>query len=321
MSQSPAAPSRLVTPEAVELQFETAGLGSRSVAILLDLVIQGVVLVLLNIAVAVFLLEGSGLAGMVVALVLSALVLLGYPAVWETLWRGRTPGKAAMGLRVVTRDGAPVQFRHAAVRSFLMLVDLWMTSGFAAVVSILLSRDEQRLGDLAAGTVVLRERSGAGAPSAVRFDPPPGWEGYAASLDTAGLTPDDYGAVRSFLLRVHSLSRDVGEPLAWQLATTVAQRLGHQPPPQIGPDAYLACVAAAHQRRGEGAGLASGGVPGVTPSSSPAATDATGSTAWAPAAGVWAETTRPVVSDRPDSGAPQSAPARSGGDGGFAPPG
>lgn len=244
------APPRLVTPEAVALQFETAGLGSRTLAMLIDLAIQGT----LSVAalVAVIGLSGSGqsaTAGVVVVLLVLTAILLGYPIAFEALWRGRTPGKAALGLRVVTTDGAPIRFRHAAVRGFLSLVDFYLTSGAAAVLTVLSTRDNQRLGDLAAGTLVLRQRTGAKAPVPVSFSVPPGWEPYAATLDPAGLTGDDHVAVRSFLLRAPSLPPGTRSTLGAQIATTVAGHMGHVPPPGTHPEGFLACVAAVHQQR------------------------------------------------------------------------
>lgn len=244
------APPRLITPEAVVLQFETAGLGSRTLAVMIDLAIQGVLLIVASIPLVA--LAGSGTSatgGIVVALLVFTVVLLGYPIAFETLWRGRTPGKAALGLRVVTTEGAPIRFRHAAVRGFLIPVDLYLTSGAGAVLSVLFSSDNQRLGDLAAGTLVLRQRTGARAPTPVSFQVPPGYEPYAATLDPAGLTDDDHIAVRSFLLRAASLPPETRHALGVQIATTVAGHMGHTPPPDTHPEAFLACVAAVHQAR------------------------------------------------------------------------
>ena len=244
------APPRLVTPEAVVLQFETAGLGSRTLAVLIDLAIQGVMLVVASFPLIALADAGdSATGGIVVALLVFTVILLGYPIAFETLWRGRTPGKAALGLRVVTTDGAPIRFRHAAVRGFLTLVDLYLTSGAAAVLSMLFTRDSQRLGDLAAGTLVLRQRTGAAAPAPVSFAVPPGYEAYAATLDPAGLTGGDHVAVRSFLLRAATLPAEARAQLGAQIATTVAAHMGHTPPPGLHPEAFLACVAAVHQAR------------------------------------------------------------------------
>jgi RDD family len=173
----------------------------------------------------------------------------GYFAAMETLWRGRTIGKAALGLRVVTREGAPVRFRHAAIRTLLGLVDFGLGSGFFAVVFVLFSRDNQRLGDLVAGTLVLRERSAATQLAPVSFDPPPGLESYTATLDVTGMGIEEYQAVRSFLLRARQLAPASRASLAVQLATPLAARLRPPPPDGLPPEGYLRAVAAAYQRR------------------------------------------------------------------------
>jgi uncharacterized RDD family membrane protein YckC len=248
-----AASARMVTPEAVALEFQTANVGSRILAYVIDMAI-----VIAGILAGVFAVALLGQATDVVVpdWVAVAIVLVLLPAWWlgyfiafETLWRGRTPGKAALGLRVVTTEGAPVRFRHAAIRALLGLVDFALASGFFAVIFILLTRDNQRLGDLVAGTLVLRERSGLAAPAAVGFAPPPGLEVYTATLDTSRLSIEEYQAVRTFLLRAASLPPGPRAALALQLANPLAGRLRPPPPAGISPEQFLACVGAAHQQR------------------------------------------------------------------------
>lgn len=247
-------PAGVVTPEAVRLQFDTAGVGSRSVAFALDVLVQGLALVTLLVA-GGLVAEGAGagpppwVAATLVAL-LSFAVVWGYPVAMETLWRGRTLGKAAMGLRVVTKEGGPVRFRHAAVRAALGLVDFVVSSGAVAVLCVLFTRDNQRLGDLVAGTVVLRERTGMGRPTPVGFEVPAGAEAYAATLDVSALTTEDYAAVRAFLLRAPGLPEQVRVRLAADLAAALAGRLRHTRPEQVDPQTFLACLAARYQRRG-----------------------------------------------------------------------
>jgi uncharacterized RDD family membrane protein YckC len=238
----------IVTPEAVVLEFETGGVGSRLIGAVIDLAIRVVLFVVLAVGSAVIgmVVPQVGVAGVFVALFV---VVFGYPIAFETLWRGRTPGKAVMGLRVVTVEGSPIGFRHAAIRALLGLVDFILTSGGAAVLSVLVTPRNQRLGDLVAGTLVIRERTGAAQPTAATFWVPPGYESYAASLDVSGLTAPDYSAVRSFLLRAGSLDPRLRHDLAVQIATPLLGRLRHTPPPWVGPEAMLACVAAAYQHR------------------------------------------------------------------------
>src|SRR3954467_938210 len=155
----------LVTPEAVVLQFETAGLGSRMLARLLDSLIQFAILLFVLIVASLASRAGVGSTPLRIVLLLAVFsIIFVYPAVFETLWRGRTPGKAALGLRVVTREGAPVRFRHASIRSALWLIGGLLMAGSIAVISVLATKDNVRLGDMAAGTIVLRERTGARQP-------------------------------------------------------------------------------------------------------------------------------------------------------------
>jgi uncharacterized RDD family membrane protein YckC len=242
---------RMVTPEAVALEFTTANVGSRVLAFLIDGVIVGVVSFAGLFLLGVF----ADSAPLPMWLVFAILFILlpgwyfGYFVASETLWRGRTVGKAAMGLRVVTKEGGPVRFRHAAIRALLGLVDFAIGGGFFAVLFILLSHDNQRLGDMLAGTLVLRERSGMPAPAAVSFGVPPGLESYAAILDVSGLRIEEYQAVRTFLLRAPSLRPDPRASLAVQLASPLVQRLRPPPPRGVPPELFLYCVAAVYQRR------------------------------------------------------------------------
>ncbi|HUH06600.1 MAG TPA: RDD family protein [Egibacteraceae bacterium] len=266
--------SGIVTPEAVRLEFQPAGIGSRALALLLDGLLQLSALFVIAFAAGVLIpAAGAGFpewVGVTMALLLVFAVFWGYPVALETLWRGRTLGKAAMGLRVVTVEGAPVRFRHAAIRALLTLVDFWLTSGAGAVLSALLTPRHQRLGDLAAGTMVLRERVSGPPPVAVRFGVPPGAEGYAATLDPAGISSDDYQKVRTFLLRAGALDPRVRADLAVRLAQPLAQRIGHAPPAQVSPELFLVCLAARYQERGMGTPPPAA-LPPAAPSPPPAA--------------------------------------------------
>jgi uncharacterized RDD family membrane protein YckC len=278
----------IVIPEAVVLAFETAGIGSRMVAEVIDLLLQGAAVVAVIVGAGALGHTVIGDAGVYFGLFAAVFV---YPIAIETLWRGRSVGKAAMGLRVVTVEGGPIRFRHALIRGAFTLIDFWFTSGAAAILSVLVTRRNQRIGDLVAGTLVLRERTGAPAPSAATFAVPPGWEPYAGTLDVSGLTATDYQATRSFLLRAPTLDALTRDRLARQIAEAILPRLRHTPPPGIPAEAFLVCVAAMFQRRQRGR------APGVGP---PAAAP--------PREGPWAPS---GVASHPAAG---PAP------GGFAPP-
>ena len=238
----------IVTPEGVVLDLETAGIASRGLARTLDAAAQGLILLVL-ILVAGGLLGASGGVAVVLVLAGIALVVLGYPALCEIAMRGRSPGKAAFGLRVVTVEGAPIAARHAFIRSALGLVDFLLPpGGLFAVLVALPSPRNQRLGDLVAGTMVLRERTAVAAPAAVWFNPPPGLEAYTSTIDVSGVSDGQLSLARSFLLRAVDLSPEARQALAVRMATPLAATVGH-PPPGVPPEPFLVCVVAAHQRR------------------------------------------------------------------------
>lgn len=252
VAPAPDRPAGIITPEAVVLEFETAGTASRVLSALIDFTLQFIAFTIVVFATA-FTASSTGTAGnwVVTAVLILAvfLILLGYPAAVETLWNGRSVGMAAAGLRVVTVEGGPVRFRHAAIRTSVGMVELWVTLGIPAMLATILSRRNQRLGDMVAGTIVLRERTGLRRPTALGFAPPPGWDGYAATLDVSALTDDQYAAVRAFLHRSRDLTPSARWSLAVRLANATSVRIRHDPPPGVPPELFLLCVAAAFQRR------------------------------------------------------------------------
>ena len=262
-------PRGIVTPEAVVLDFDTAGIASRCIARLLDALIQGALL----LAVALLATFVPGLGGTMVAIVGVAFVILGFSVVCEVLTRGRSPGKAALGLRVVTVEGAPEAPRHAFIRSTLGIIDFLIPpGGLFAVGSALLSPRGQRFGDLVAGTIVIRERSAVAPVMAVWFSAPYGLEGYAHTLDVSAVTDAQFGVVRAFLLRVHDLSPEARGALALRLARPLALGMHHAVPPSVNPELFLVCVASAHQRRHQPASRATpAGAPAPPPTYAPPA--------------------------------------------------
>jgi uncharacterized RDD family membrane protein YckC len=212
-------PEGTVTPEAVQLRVDVAGLGSRMIAWLLDSLIQGVVLVPVAIGFAAD--GGGGTTELVIFLILLfGIVWLYYP-LFEWLWGGRTPGKRAQRIRVVRTDGQPAGFPAVMVRNLVRIVEV-MLFPFIAVICMLVTRRAQRLGDLAAGTMVVRERS-MPAPQALDLG-----EGDALrlpGLDTSRLTEREYGLIRSFLSRRQSLDLAARAQLARRLVESVREHV------------------------------------------------------------------------------------------------
>lgn len=238
----------LITPEAVVLDFDTAGIASRVLARVVDVVVvSSIASTLTGLLTPVTLLD-TGLA-QAVALLLGFLAVFGYPAACESWW-GATPGKMLLGLKVITTDGGPIAFRAAAIRSALQVVDLFLIPlGTVAVVSVLAGRLDQRVGDRLAGTLVVRRGSLTMRSRAFAFPPLPGYERYAAGLDVSAVSAERYEVLRSFLTRVNELAPPARSHLADRLVGSTAALIGHGPPPTMHPEVYLVSVAAAYQHR------------------------------------------------------------------------
>ncbi len=240
----------IITPEAVVLELETAGVASRMWAGAVDLAIQIAVLMLLVSVMAGVSGAADGSGADTAMAIAVALVLMGYPVLFETLMRGRTPGKRIFGLRAVTLEGAPIRLRHAVLRMMGGLVDRFLPPlGVTGTLMVLGTARHQRVGDLMAGTIVIRDPDRTRLPPAVWFPVPQGYEQYAASIDPTALTDAQYTVVRSFLMRNRELTPEARYALAVDLAERVAARVHHRWTPEIHPEAYLLCVIARYQRR------------------------------------------------------------------------
>jgi uncharacterized RDD family membrane protein YckC len=240
-------PTGVVTPEAVVLDLPIASAGLRVIARAIDIII--------SVFAAFLVLVGLGLLNddtvtIIVGSLIGFAVLLGYPILMEAFWGGRTLGKAMLKLRVVRDDGAPIRLTQATARGALGLVDVWGTLGFLGLVSMFVSKRSQRLGDLVAGTIVLRgSRSSVRAVLPVHFSVPPGCEELVRLMDLGAMTPADYELVRSFLIRWHEFNPAQRPLVAASVAAPLWQRFRHPLPGWLGPDYYLACLGAAYQLR------------------------------------------------------------------------
>ncbi|MBT5754033.1 MAG: RDD family protein [Acidimicrobiaceae bacterium] len=239
----------IITPEAVVLDFELAGLGSRSIAYAIDIALQFIVLIGFLFFVGLIG-SGSGVLGLVILLVGLIVIVLGYSVSMETFNRGRTVGRMVVKTRVVTVEGAPVRFRQAFIRSLLGIVDLLLTAGTVAVVSSLITKRGQRLGDLVAGTMVIRDPANKLPSGALHFYAPHYLVGWAQTVDTQGLGNDGYQLVRDFLTR-HDLDESARARLADDVALLVSERLPHAARPLTVPSMdYLTAIATATQGPG-----------------------------------------------------------------------
>ena len=242
----------IVTPEAVVLDFELAGVASRSIAIVVDVIVQLLALLALVFIVGLATV-GSDVIGIVVLLVGLILIVIGYPVAMETLNNGRSFGRMIVGTRVVTVEGAPVRFRHAFIRALLAIVDLFASSGAVAVVAALVTRRGQRLGDLVAGTMVIRERKEVGSGWIQPIFAAPYLVVWAKDMDTSPLGDDGYQLIRDYLRRVPELGQAQAAELGEELEAFVTARMPLWPRPQRAPVVdWLRTIAA----KAQGSGLA-----------------------------------------------------------------
>ncbi|MGT2528698.1 RDD family protein [Streptomyces nojiriensis] len=245
--------SDLVTGDAVVLGLRPARLPSRALAIVLDLLVYftGYTVIMIGLAYSTASLDEAAQAAVMVASFV--LVLVGVPIAIETLSHGRSLGKLACGLRVVRDDGGPIRFRHALVRGAMGVVELPATLGSVACIASLVSSRGRRLGDVFAGTLVIRER--VPAARVMQVPPPPPWlAGRFTTLDLSAVPEGLWMAIRQYLTRMNQLDPQVGAAMAARLADDLVARTGAPAPAGVPAAAFL--MAVVHERQSRDAARA-----------------------------------------------------------------
>lgn len=242
---------QLVTGEAVALDLRPAAVPSRVIAGVIDAGLQLLLFLGGGALVGAIGQTASAAANAALTVLVVVIVLIGYPVAFETLLRGRTPGKAAMGLRVVRDDGGPIGFRQAFVRGLAgaFLERFGLTLFVGALATMLLNDRSKRIGDLLAGTVVLQERVAARGIGLAAMPPP--LVGWAAQIDLSGLPNDLALSIRQFLARSPQLTDAAREDLGGRLVQAVLAVVSPPPPPGTPGWAVLSAVLAERRRREE----------------------------------------------------------------------
>ncbi len=239
------------TPEHVILSFELAGLGTRAAAAAADLLVLG----LGYLALFVFF-KAAGLSrswsgglggwGTAVAVLVSGLGFFLYYALFEALWDGRTPGKRALGLRVVLDTGRPVTANAATVRNLVRIVDFMAPLGpLPGLAFVFFHPANKRLGDLAAGTIVVRDRVAAWGLAPV--PPPPPTE--AVELGPPELSDQEFALLDRFLGRADQLLPAVRDRMVADLARRFETKVPRRSTDPLG---YLVAVFAEEQQKRRG---------------------------------------------------------------------
>lgn len=242
MSSAPDNPQSLAfhetvdTPEQVQLHLELAGLGTRSIAFMLDTLLRyGVLAGLIIIFVFALGLEWSFSKWMqefsarfflIGLLLIYFAVEWVYFAVFEWLWNGQTPGKRAVHIRVLKDGGGPISFLDSALRNLLRAIDCSGPMCAFGILFIFFNSKNKRIGDLVAGTLVVRERPKTVAE--VLAQPVAVWEqhksAFAELIPRIGLVAHEYEMIQRYLQRRASLDYSTRFRLAQQLAATIVER-------------------------------------------------------------------------------------------------
>lgn len=232
------------TPERVPLHFALASIGNRFLACALDHFIQTLamlVIVLLfawlgNTARLYTQLSGAPKWVLAVLIVSVSVIWSGYFAVFEWAWRGQTPGKRWLKLRVIREDGRPISFWEAAARNTVRVFDMmpWVGIPFYSIglVSVFVSSRDQRVGDFVAGTVVVREREAQAPTFEQVFSAPTSDAALRRSFkpvpftaDLRVLTEPEIEVVEAFLRRRWDMDESARQWMAWRVATPVLRKL------------------------------------------------------------------------------------------------
>lgn len=241
---------KIETPEHVELQFALASIGNRFIACAIDHAVQVLLIIVTVFAAMNFSsalrtagaragasLEEGNLWLLAVATLAVFALNFGYFALFETLWHGQTPGKRLLGLRVIAADGRPIGFFTAFTRNLIRGADMMPVALFLpfysiGVISVFSTPRSQRLGDLVAGTVVIKEREGG----ALRFDEvfsgeviDPAYRRIAPAFDfradVRALGQSEIEVVEAFLRRRYTIPNPARRRLAWRIAVPLLDRL------------------------------------------------------------------------------------------------
>lgn len=210
--------------------------------------------VLLGVAATAVLWAGTlrsvpGPSATAILIAFAALLQVGYPLACETVTRGRSLGKIAMGLRVVGDDGRPEGFRQALYRGLAGLVEIWALAGIPALACSLLTPRGKRLGDVLAGTVVISERRIIAPVAPPPFAMPPTLAWWASTLQLSTLHPATVDAARQFLWHAARLDPHTRQMTAYRISGEVLAQIFPPPPPGTPPELILAAVLAEWERR------------------------------------------------------------------------
>ena len=243
----------MVTGEAVALEVVPATVVSRILSGLIDYTAYSVggaisLFVVMILAINERSEFGDNLAFIraIISLVILAWIVV-IPLLTELLSRGRSLGRMVTGTRVVRDDGGTVRLRHCLVRTLLAVVEIWLASAVPAVCTSVVSKRGKRLGDMLAGTYVVRDRHRSSMAPPLLM--PPELAGWAAGTDLRALPGGLSLTARTFLQRASSMDAGPRSHLGLDLASQVQAYVSPPPPAGTHPERFLAAVLTERRNR------------------------------------------------------------------------
>ncbi|HWI51652.1 MAG TPA: RDD family protein [Symbiobacteriaceae bacterium] len=246
---------RVDTPESVDLALEPAGLGTRFLAILIDALIQwGAALLILFLVLPLSIFNearyfsSSGWLGghdtisgilMTILLLSVGFLFFLYKLLLEAFWNGQTVGKRAVGIRVIKANGLPVDFLQVVIRNLLRVVDYLPMQYLVGSVAIIASKRGQRLGDMVAGTVVVRDQRPPLALAPVRLFHQPTYDLNLLREHVLRLPDEDLEPARRFWMRRMQLTTPARWRVGARIAESLARRMGWQEPLPPHPEMFI----------------------------------------------------------------------------------
>lgn len=236
---------RIDTPEQISLEFPLAGIGSRFLALALDSLIQAVLYtagIFAMIAVAPYAdraaswfrwMSPNWAAALLIFFLFA--VYWGYFALFEIFWHGQTPGKRVVGIRVIKDTGRPINAYEAIGRNLLRVVDAMPTLYFVGIVTMMISRQNRRVGDYVVGSIVVHDKR----PEQIRPDWSTAPQSASSSPAIAKLTPEELVLIETYLQRRLDLAPQVRDETAYKIATRISAKTGIERAPEQSLDDFL----------------------------------------------------------------------------------
>ncbi|KAM3103661.1 RDD family protein [Phormidesmis sp. 146-12] len=247
---------KVQTPESVELEFTLAGIGNRTLALLIDYIVWSAVLLAFALIWMIVYWQLSdyinsrnlNLWMQAIGMLVGFSLYIGYFVFFETLWRGQTIGKRFAKIRVIRDDGQPAGLSQAILRALLRPIDDVL---FVGVLFIILGKREKRVGDWAAGTIVVQnERPVVSATFQLSTDAQSLANELLNTAEIGKLLPDDFAVIREYLQRRTLMESKARSDLSIQLARQARQLIGMQELPfQMTADLFLEAVYLAYQQQ------------------------------------------------------------------------